>query len=316
MAQQSTGNKQPKFSERIYLTDSGLETTLVFHDELELPCFAAFDLLKDDDGYNRLTDYFHRHASIAAEHDAGFILESVTWRANPDWGTRLGYSAAELDAVNRKSIGQLLRIREHYGDAGADWLVSGCVGPRGDGYVASDAMSPDEAATYHATQIQSFASAGADMIGAITMTNAEEAIGVVRAAKAADLACVISFTVETDGTLPTGQKLQHAIESVDRETGEYPAYYMINCAHPTHFLSVLHGDADWLGRIGGIRANASKLSHAELDEAEELDDGDPVELAGHFRSLTQILPNLKVVGGCCGTDHRHIAAIAAACTAA
>jgi S-methylmethionine-dependent homocysteine/selenocysteine methylase len=140
------------------------------------------------------------------------------------------------------------------------------------------------------------------------MTYVDEAIGVTRAAQDAVIPAAISFTVETDGDLPSGQALGEAIEEVDRATDSGPAYYMINCAHPTHFDSVLDG-GDWVGRIRGLRANASTCSHAELDEAEDLDDGDPQDLGARYGELRDRLPALNVVGGCCGTDHRHIGEI-------
>jgi S-methylmethionine-dependent homocysteine/selenocysteine methylase len=150
------------------------------------------------------------------------------------------------------------------------------------------------------------------MVSAITMTYPEEAIGVVQAAQDAGLPAAVSFTVETDGRLPSGQAIDEAIEQADAETDGAPAYFMINCAHPTHFADALEAGAPWLERIGGIRANASRLSHAELDEAEELDDGDPDDLAARYAALRPRLPALRVVGGCCGTDERHIDAISAA----
>jgi len=167
-------------------------------------------------------------------------------------------------------------------------------------------MTPEDAQRYHSLQAEVFAETAVDLVSALTMTYAEEAIGIVRAASAAGIPAAVSFTVETDGRLPSGQPLQDAIEQVDAETDGAAAYFMINCAHPTHFAEVLEPGAPSLGRIRGLRANASTMSHAELDEAEELDAGDPVDLARRYGELRQRLPNLNVVGGCCGTDHRHI----------
>jgi homocysteine S-methyltransferase len=149
-------------------------------------------------------------------------------------------------------------------------------------------------------------------VSAITMTYAEEPIGITRVSQARGLPVVVAFTVETNGRLPSGQELRSAIETVDAETDTAPAYYMINCAHPSHFESVLSEGA-WLDRIRGLRANASRQSHAELDEATELDPGDPIELAQQYRALRKRWKRLSVFGGCCGTDRRHIAAIAEAC---
>ena len=298
--------------DRVFLTDGGLETTMIFHRGLELPLFAAFTLLEEEQGRAALREYFSRYLEVAREHDAGFILDTATWRANPDWGAQLGYDAAALDRINRDAVGFAHEIRERHGESPAPILVDGVVGPRGDGYVAGELMSAEEAQRYHGPQVRSFATAGADMVSAITMTYAEEATGIARAAAAAGIPVAISFTVETDGRLPSGQALGDAIAQVDRETAGSVAYHMVNCAHPTHFEEVIAQGGEWRDRIAGLRANASALSHAELDEAEELDEGDPAELGAGYAGLRSHLPNLSVLGGCCGTDERHVAAVAAA----
>jgi S-methylmethionine-dependent homocysteine/selenocysteine methylase len=297
----------------LFLTDGGIETTLIFHDGLDLPNFAAFDLLKDEQGRRALRRYFRSHAAIAADYGVGFILESATWRASADWGAKLGYSKEALAEANRQAVKMLEEIREEYAGQSTRMVISGCVGPRGDGYDPSHVMSEDEAQRYHAEQIRTFAGTAADMVTAITMTNVPEAIGVARAAQAAGMPAVISFTVETDARLPTGDSLKEAIVRVDAATGEGPAYYMINCAHPTHFEGALAAGEPWVKRLRGLRANASTKSHAELDEAKELDAGNPKELGGQYRALRDRLPHLVVLGGCCGTDQRHIAAITSAC---
>jgi homocysteine S-methyltransferase len=301
--------------DRVFLTDGGLETTLVFHHGIDLPAFASFPLLDTDDGRAALRDYFLPYLEAARTQRAGFVLDTATWRANPDWGRELGYDAAALDRVNRDAVAFALALREEAGDTPAPIVVNGVVGPRGDGYVADTLMSPTEALAYHAPQVAAFAAAGAEMVSAVTMTYAEEAVGIANAAAAAGLPVAISFTVETDGRLPSGQALRDAIEQVDAETLGYPAYHMINCAHPSHFADVLAEGGAWRGRIAGIRANASALSHAELDAAEELDEGDPLALGGDYAALRPHLTAVTVLGGCCGTDARHIAAVGAAWTA-
>lgn len=300
----------PQLGGDLFLTDGGIETTLIFREGLTLPDFAAFDLLKDGIGTEALRHYYRTHAAIAVAHGLGFVLEAATWRASPEWGARLGYSADGLAEVNRRAIEMMLQIREEFSRHRVPMVISGCVGPRADGYVPAARMSAGEAERFHATQIGTFAQTEADMISAITMNYVEEAVGIVRAARAVAMPVVISFTVETDGRLPTGDSLEGAIRAVDHATGNGPAYYMINCAHPTHFYHLLREDSDWLSRIGGVRANASTRSHAELNEAPDLDDGDPVQLGAEYGELRRRLPALKVMGGCCGTDHRHIEAIA------
>jgi S-methylmethionine-dependent homocysteine/selenocysteine methylase len=294
----------PQLDGELFLTDGGIETVLIFHEGLDLPAFAAFDLLKDDAGTETLRRYYDPYASLARDRGVGFVLESPTWRASPRWAAELGYGEDELDRLNRKAIALMEELRDAYAD-GAPVVISGCIGPQDDGYRPGETMSADAATEYHATQIATFADTAADMVTAVTMTYADEAIGISRAAHAAGIPVAISFTTETDGYLPSGQSLADAIELVDSEAP--PAYYMINCAHPTHFEGALH--EPWARRIHGLRANASTKSHAELDEAEELDPGDPADLGARYAALREQLPQLNVLGGCCGTDHRHIAAI-------
>ena len=305
----------PQCDGKLFLTDGGIETTLIFLEGLELPHFAAFDLLRDRAGWNALRKYYERYLAIAVENRVGFVLESATWRASADWGNKLGYSKEALAEANRDSIKLLVELRKQYDSATTPTVISGCLGPRGDGYDPGALMSVKEAQDYHAEQVAVFADTEADMVSAITMTNVNEAIGMTRAAMAANMPVAISFTVETDGRLPTGQSLQEAIEAVDAATSRAPAYYMINCAHPSHFDSVLTKGA-WRERIGGVRANASVKSHAELNDSTELDAGNPTELGAQYRDLRKLLPKLTVLGGCCGTDHRHVEAICTACLAA
>jgi S-methylmethionine-dependent homocysteine/selenocysteine methylase len=305
-------HRLPQLDAHLFLTDGGLETTLIFHDGIDLPYFAAFDLLKSDDGRATLRRYFDRYAAIAKARGTGLVLETPTWRANPDWAAKLGYDASALVEVNRRAVDLLLDVRRDHESATTPIVISGNLGPRGDGYVAGKRMSADEAAAYHEAQVATFAQTDADMVAAFTMNYVEEAIGVVRAAQAHAMPVAIAFTVETDGRLPSGMPLAEAIDATDRATGGGPAYHMINCAHPTHFERVIRDDARLRERVRGLRANASKRSHAELDESTDLDAGDPVELGAQYRALRTHLPNLTIVGGCCGTDHRHVDAMGAA----
>jgi S-methylmethionine-dependent homocysteine/selenocysteine methylase len=304
----------PQLDGGLFLTDGGIETTLIFHRGLDLPLFAAFDLLKSESGVQALREYYAPYVALAAERGLGFILESPTWRASPRWADQLGYSASELDAMNRQAIALMEEIRSSF-DGDAPCVISGCLGPHDDGYNPSVRLSAQGAEEYHSTQIGTFAETAADMVTAITMTYPDEAIGIARAAAAHALPAVISFTVETDGRLPNGQTLGEAVERVDEATEGMVAYFMINCAHPTHFDAVVAGDEPWRARIRGLRANASTKSHAELDEAEELDEGDPADLGRRYAALRASLPSLNVLGGCCGTDDRHVAAVRDACLA-
>jgi homocysteine S-methyltransferase len=276
-----------------------------------LPHFASFVLLEDEEGREKLRGYFRPYIEIARERGVGILLDTPTWRANPDWGDRLGYSAEALADVNRRGVALLEELRA---ESSALIVISGCIGPRGDGYQAEERMTADEAERYHSAQLTTFAGTAADLISALTITYADEAIGIVRAAEQAGMPVVISFTVETDGRLPSGESLREAVQAVDDATGAAAAYFMINCAHPTHFAHVLEGSGGWLDRIRGVRANASTKSHAELDGSTELDAGDPEDLARRYAELRTQLPHLNVVGGCCGTDHRHIGEISSVFT--
>jgi homocysteine S-methyltransferase len=297
----------------IFLTDGGMETTLIFHQGIELPHFAAFVLLDSAEGRQQLKQYYASYLAVAREHGTGFVLDSPTWRANPDWGVKLGYDAVALKTINVRSVAFLEELRAGWERPdGAPCVISGAIGPRGDGYKAGN-MEAAEAEAYHRAQIAAFVEGGADMVTAYTLTSINEAIGVARAARSLGIQAAISFTVETNGRLVKGESLREAIETVDRETDNAPEYFLINCAHPTHFEDALKAGEAWTARIHGIRANASTKSHAELDESETLDSGDPSDLGRRYRNLRGAFPKMRILGGCCGTDHRHAAAICDAC---
>lgn len=299
----------PQLSGDLFLTDAGVETDLIFNHAIEIREFAAFTLLSTPDGRAALTRYFEGFLDLAGTRGAGFILDSVTWKAHAHWAASLGLDTAALRAANEDSLRFSAELRERYTSNTGPIVLNAVVGPRGDAYRPDREISVEAAEAYFAEQIGWLAATDADMITALTFNQASEAAGVARAARAAGMPIVISFTVETTGALPTRQSLGEAIAQVDDATGAYPAYYMINCAHPDHFAGVLQ-DAPWARRVRGVRANASRKSHAELDASTTLDAGDPHELADQYRDLAQRLPWLNVFGGCCGTDLRHVAAIA------
>lgn len=297
-----------------WLTDSGLETWLIFDRGADLPLFASFPLLDDPGGRELLTEYFRAHIEIASRAGTGIVLETPTWRASSKWGAELSYDAAALDRVNRASVAFLRDLAREFPDVGV--IVSGNLGPQGDGYDPEELLSPDFAAAYHRPQIESFAAAGADRVTLLTGTHTGEPIGIVRAAADVGIPVVIAFTVETDGRLPSGQLLHEAVVEVEDATDGAVLHYGINCAHPDHFTGALAADPGVTKRIALLRANASRMSHEELDAAEELDAGDPVELGAQYANLLAKHPDLQVLGGCCGTDARHVEAIATACVTA
>lgn len=289
-----------------HVTDGGLETDLIFLRGLDLPEFAAFPLLDSAEGREVLRSYYADYVDIAARAGANLLLETPTWRASHDHGAALGYDAAALDRINQDAVALLAALAEQSGAALAGWEVGGMIGPRGDGYISSGPVDPDAAAAYHHPQLRSFAAAGASRATALTLTEVGEAVGVVRAADDVGLPIAVGFTVETDGRLPDGTSLAEAIDAVDDAAP--PSHYVINCAHPSHVARGLVNGA-WRLRIGGLRCNASTMSHAELDEMETLDDGDPARLAADHQPLLAAFPQLEVLGGCCGTDARHVAAL-------
>lgn len=294
---------------RLFIGDGGLETVLVFEEGMELPEFASFPLLREEAGRAAMRRYYEGFLAVAAEHGTGYAFDTPTWRASARWGEALGFSRTQVDDFNREAVAFAREVCAGAGETPV--ALCGTLGPEDDGYDPGRFLSAAEAEEYHGRQIAAFAGEGVDMISAMTMTYVEEAIGIVRAAVGTGLPVAVSFTVETDGRLPSEEPLREAVERLDAETGGAALYQMVNCAHPTHFAAELAGDGAWLGRIGGIRANASRRSHAELDEAEELDGGDPAELGAEYAELAPRLPGLRVVGGCCGTDQRHVASICA-----
>lgn len=312
MTQSIYRHQLPLKSGHPFITDAGLETELVFRENYELPEFASFPLLKNEKGLKDIRSYYSHYVEIAKKQNTGLLLEAPTWRASTDWGNKLNYNEDELASFNQQAIELLNNIRIE-SQLESPCVISGCIGPRNDGYDPEYYMTSNEAENYHSVQIKTFSNTAADLVTALTITSINEALGITRAAKKLDMPIVISFTTETDGKLPSGETLQNAIETIDKQTYAYPFYYMINCAHPTHFQSVLNNESMWLKRIGGIRANASCKSHAELDECTELDNGNPKELGQQYKQLKNHLPNMHVIGGCCGTNHQHVTEMASAC---
>ncbi|GAA6181365.1 homocysteine S-methyltransferase family protein [Shimia sp. NS0008-38b] len=297
----------PHEGTQLFLTYTGMETDLIFTQGVDLPGFASFPLLETAEGRRRLLSYVQDLAKLAQATDMGVIFESTTWVANADRGHAIGYRAADLDKANRDAIAFLVEARSTLGDVPT--LISANIGPRADAYAPQDRMTPEQAAAYHATQIATLTTTQADLITGYTLAYPNEAIGILQAAKAHSLPCIIAFTVEMDGRLPTGDTLEAAITAVDAATNGYASYFMINCAHPDHFADVLT-NAPWAHRVQGIVANASRCSHAELDNATELDAGNPTEFGAQLAALRHTHRQLRVLGGCCGTDMRHLGELA------
>jgi homocysteine S-methyltransferase len=299
----------PQLDGSTFLCDAGLETDLIFNHGIEIREFAAHTLMEDDQDRQALSDYFQGFLSLARDSGCGYILDTQTWKAHPHWADDLNESHEQQEQANRDSVAFISALRDQYASNTGAIVLNAIVGPRGDAYAPEVELAVDEAEAYHAQQLQWLAGTEADMVTAMTFTQSDEATGFVRAANALKLPAVISFTVETDGKLPTGESLASAISAVDEATQSGAAYFMVNCAHPDHFSDVL-GDEPWARRIRGIRCNASRQSHAELDACETLDDGNPAELGDQYLQIKAKMPWLNIFGGCCGSDLRHVTQIA------
>jgi homocysteine S-methyltransferase len=302
----------PNIEAELFLAYVGMETDLLFKRGIDLPGFASYPLLETQKGRAVLKEYFSEMIALGREKGVGIILESPTWVANRDRGAAIGYAPGKIMQLNQQAVALMSEVRSEQGDVPT--VISANLGPRDDAYAPRDQMSADEAERYHSEQISALAETDVDVVSGYTLAYSAEAIGIVRAAKRFGLPVVVSFTVETDGKLPTGATLETAISEVDDATDGYTAYFMINCAHPDHFEQVL-AEGPWMQRIKGIVANASRCSHAELDEAEQLDDGNPDELGNQLSQIRRQFPHIRVLGGCCGTDMRHMKRIAEASTA-
>ena len=301
----------PQLSDGWFLSGAGLETDLMFNHGIEVPQFASHNLLSDPVGCEAMAAYHRSFLSLARDMEVGFILGCPTWKAHMHWAADLGACEQDLAQANRDAVTFVAGLRRAFFDNAKPIFLSASIGPKGDAYAPEDLVSVEDAESYHAKQIGWLVPTEADFVAAETFTQFSEAIGVVRAAQAAAMPIVVSFTVETDGNLPTGQSLRDAITAVDEATGAGAAYFMINCAHPDHFSHVLE-DEDWSRRIRGIMCNASRKSHAELNESEAIDDGDLVALGAQYRVLKGTMPRLNIFGACCGADLRHVTEIARA----
>ena len=299
----------PQLSGRVFLTDAGLETDLIFNHGVEIRGFAAHTLLPSAAGRAQMAEYLRGYLRLARELGTGCILDAPTWKAHPHWAAELGEDEAFQRRANQEAIAFVAALRDEFRGGQGPILLNAPIGPRGDAYAPDATITAGQAEAYHATQLGWLAGTEVDMVTAMTHTQGDEAAGFSRAAEAAGLPHVVSFTVETDGRLPTGETLAEAIGKVDAASDAAPAYFMVNCAHPDHFAAEL-ADAPWARRIRGLRCNASRKSHAELDAAATLDDGDPDELAGQYAEIKARMPWLNVFGGCCGSDLRHVTAIA------
>ena len=298
---------------QLFLLTGSLETTLLYEAGISFPSFASFTLIRRPEALTPMKEFYRAGALLAKDLHCGIVFSTPTWRASEDWGRQLGYSQKDLFDANQEAVRFVQEIRCEESLRGGDIVVSGCMGPRGDGYIVGQKMTIQEAEDYHRKQVEAFAGTTVDMLSAMTLNYSQEAIGIVLAAQSSHLPVVVSFTLETTGLLPSGESLASAILATDQATGAYPVYYMVNCSHPSHFAHVFDTDAQWVQRVRGLQVNASAKSHAELTASTDLDAGDPTALAEEMHTLKTRLPHMCAMGGCCGTDFRHIRLIAERC---
>ncbi|OMP88511.1 Methionine synthase [Diplodia seriata] len=297
-------------STKPFLSDGGLETTLLFKYGFDLPEFAAFPVLDSENGRTVLHELYAAYIKVTIKHKTGIVLGTPTWRASRPWIERLGFPVQKVAYTCSAAVDLLKALREELETADSPVVISGILGPLADAY-KTNVITVESARDGLYDQVKALSDSGADMLGIATITETAEAIAAIQLAQEFGLPITVSFPVETDGRLLNGRSLSEAIAEVDTVTDGYAAYFGINCAHPLHFKAALGAmDLGIRRRIGVIRTNASAKSHAELDNSDSLDRGDPVELAGHHPELQELLPRLMVLGGCCGTDEEHMDAIA------
>ena len=290
----------PHASDKYFLVYAGTGTDLIFNHGIELPGFASFPLLEQPETRAVLAGQMQALVQLAGEMGTGCILDAPTWMANADRAAPLGYDAESLRDVNKAGVALMEEVRQASGRD--DVLVSACIGPRYDPYADIPSMTVEQARQYHGVQLAVLKETTVDLVTAYTFNRTSEAAGCVLAAKDIGLPIVMSLVVETDGCLADGTKLVDAVNQIEAETEGAALFYMVNCAHPTHFANALRAHP----RLKGVVANASSCSHAELDEAEDLDEGDPAQLGQQIADIMRGNTSIRVFGGCCGTDMRHL----------
>ena len=308
----ATACQLPGPGSKTFITEGGVETHMQYKRGHELRHFCLFDLMNDPKAVADLRAYHEGIIEVALKHKTGAVLDGIHYRSSRDWGELLGYSTEGLEDIVVQGIEFYKDLAREFATDDSPMPVSGVVGPRGDAYSVGKVMNATESEDYHSEQVETMRNAGADMITALTFSQVEEAIGVVRAAQSTGIPVVVSFTLGADGNLKIGSSFGDAIEAVDKATDSGPIYYMINCTHPVDFAPAFETPGDWTNRLGGFRPNASSLDHGVLCSLGHLEEGDPVELGQQMAGMARRFPHLNVWGGCCGTDYDHIDAIVTA----
>jgi homocysteine S-methyltransferase len=300
----------PRLDGKFYLTEGGSETEIMYKWGFELPEFAMFPLLDNPEADAVIRDMYRRYLDVAAEQGTGLLLNGHDYRASPDWGAKLGYSAEGLRDMEQRTIQFLDEMRSEYADRVSDVYIAACIGPRGDAYGTGGDISENEAEDYHSVQLSNLQGTAADMAVAATFNNIPEAIGVIRAANAAGIPIGVSLTLTPEGRLRSGPSLREAVERVEEATEGGAAWFGTNCSHPLEFEPALADAGPWLERLRYVRPNAARMEKIALCSLGHLEDGDPVELGEQMAEVARMLPRTDIIGGCCGTDERHLAEIA------
>lgn len=299
----------------LYLTEAGTETEVLYKEGYELPHFAMWTLLDNPEAMERIGDMYRRYLDVAAENETGIVLCGFDYRASPDWAALLDVDRDGLREVIHRGIGFLRDVSDPYRDRVPHILLGGSIGPRGDAYSRGEPVTADSAEEYHSFQIACLKEAGADIACAHTFNNIPEAVGVARAARAEGLPLAMYFSLDSSSRLNTGPSLRDAVIETDSQTGNAPLFYGLNCSHPVEFEPALE-PGDWIDRLRSIRPNASKMEKIALCKLGHLEDGDPDELGAQMGDLARRYPHMDIMGGCCGTDERHLSRIAEAVKAA
>ena len=300
----------PRLENKFYLTEGGTETEILYKWGFELPEFAMFPLLDNPEADRVIRDMYRRYFEVAAEHNTGMLIVGHDYRASPDWGEKLGYSAEGLREMQQRTIQFLQEMRTEYEDRVSDVYIGASIGPRGDAYGTGDAITESEAEDYHSVQLENLEGTAADMAIALTFNNIPESIGVIRAGVAAGLPVGVSLTLTPEGRLRSGPSLREAIEAIEEATDGAAAWFGTNCAHPVEFEPAFADAGSWFDRLRYIRPNAAKMDKIALCSLGHLEDGDPVELGGEMGEIARRFPRADILGGCCGTDERHLSEIA------
>ena len=300
----------PRLDNKFYLTEGGSETEIMYKWGFELPEFEMYPLLDNPQADEIIRNMFRRYFEVAAQHDTGMLLNGHDYRASPDWGAKLGYSPEALRNMQHRVIDFLDGMRAEYADRVSDVYIAACIGPRGDAYGSGGEITADEAEDYHSVQLKNLDGTAADMAVAATFNNVPEAIGVIRAANGAGRPIGVSLTLTPEGRLRSGPGLGEAIETIDEATDGGAAWFGTNCSHPLEFEPALAEQGPWLDRLRYIRPNAARMDKIALCSLGHLEDGDPVELGGQMGEVARRLPRADIIGGCCGTDERHLSEIA------